>query len=69
MSCPICEKDTDQAYRPFCSKRCADVDLSKWLGGGYAIPSSDPDDEDELIDALEKAVDAADDDPDLPRLS
>ena len=42
MSCPICERETDQKYRPFCSKRCADVDLAKWLTGGYAIPSDDP---------------------------
>jgi len=65
MACPICEKDTHAGYRPFCSKRCADVDLAKWLGGGYAIPSSDPDDEDALIDALEQA----ETDPDLPRPS
>ena len=55
MACPICEKDTNAAYRPFCSKRCADVDLAKWLGGGYAIPSDDPDEIDELEEALEKA--------------
>ncbi|SMD05899.1 DNA gyrase inhibitor YacG [Primorskyibacter flagellatus] len=55
MSCPICEKPTDPTYRPFCSKRCADVDLAKWLTGSYAIPSTDPDDVDELLDALEEA--------------
>ena len=44
MSCPICEKETDPKYRPFCSKRCADVDLAKWLTGSYAIPSEDPED-------------------------
>ncbi|MBC6441813.1 MAG: DNA gyrase inhibitor YacG [Rhodobacteraceae bacterium] len=38
MACPICEKDTDAKYRPFCSRRCADVDLGKWLNGSYAIP-------------------------------
>ncbi|HBD91189.1 MAG TPA: DNA gyrase inhibitor YacG [Gemmobacter sp.] len=38
MSCPICQKDTDPKYRPFCSKRCADVDLGRWLKGGYVIP-------------------------------
>ncbi len=38
MSCPICEKDTDQKYRPFCSKRCADVDLGRWMNGSYVIP-------------------------------
>ncbi len=37
-TCPICKKPTVQAFRPFCSKRCADVDLSRWLNGHYAIP-------------------------------
>jgi len=41
MTCPICAKETDAKYRPFCSRRCADVDLGKWLTGGYAIPSED----------------------------
>jgi endogenous inhibitor of DNA gyrase (YacG/DUF329 family) len=36
--CPICSKPTALAYKPFCSKRCADVDLNRWLTGGYAIP-------------------------------
>lgn len=38
MSCPICSKPSDPAYRPFCSKRCADVDLGRWLTGGYTVP-------------------------------
>jgi len=37
MTCPICAKETDPKYRPFCSRRCADVDLGKWLTGSYAI--------------------------------
>ena len=37
-ACPICGKPTEEAFRPFCSKRCADVDLHRWLSGGYAIP-------------------------------
>ncbi len=36
--CPICSKPSDSKYAPFCSRRCADVDLSRWLKGGYAIP-------------------------------
>ena len=36
--CPICRKPAEEAWRPFCSKRCADVDLGRWLGGRYAIP-------------------------------
>ena len=38
MACPICSKPADKAFRPFCSRRCADVDLSRWLKGSYAIP-------------------------------
>ncbi len=38
MACPICGKPTEQKYRPFCSGRCADIDLAKWLRGDYAIP-------------------------------
>jgi hypothetical protein len=44
--CPICGRPTDAHYRPFCSRRCADVDLSRWLSGAYAIPSRPDDDED-----------------------
>ena len=46
MSCPICANATDPKHRPFCSRRCADVDLAKWLGGGYAIPGEPVDEED-----------------------
>ena len=42
--CPICGKATVADYRPFCSRRCADVDLSRWLRGAYAIPSRETDD-------------------------
>lgn len=43
--CPVCEtRPADPQYRPFCSKRCADVDLSRWLKGGYAIPGRPADD-------------------------
>lgn len=36
--CPICTHPTHAEYPPFCSRRCADVDLSRWLRGTYAIP-------------------------------
>ncbi|MFI0395418.1 DNA gyrase inhibitor YacG [Paracoccus jiaweipingae] len=36
--CPICGKPADPKLRPFCSKRCADIDLARWLRGDYAIP-------------------------------
>jgi len=51
MSCPICTKDADPKYRPFCSKRCADIDLGKWLTGGYAVPGEEADTEDMQQDA------------------
>ncbi|MDP3854409.1 DNA gyrase inhibitor YacG [Phenylobacterium sp.] len=42
-ACPVCGKPAQPDYRPFCSKRCADVDLHRWLKGGYAIPVVDDD--------------------------
>ena len=36
--CPLCGKPVTEASKPFCSKRCADIDLGRWLKGGYAIP-------------------------------
>ena len=45
--CPICGKTSVQRYHPFCSVRCADIDLGRWLGGRYAIPASEADEEDE----------------------
>jgi endogenous inhibitor of DNA gyrase (YacG/DUF329 family) len=44
--CPICGKPTDPAFKPFCSKRCADIDLNRWLSGVYAVPVKEVDDED-----------------------
>ena len=41
-TCPICSKPQADSYAPFCSKRCADVDLGRWLGGVYAVPDDDP---------------------------
>lgn len=39
--CPICKKnEADTATRPFCSRRCADVDLQRWLTGAYVIPGA-----------------------------
>jgi endogenous inhibitor of DNA gyrase (YacG/DUF329 family) len=39
--CPICGKPSARAAYPFCSKRCADVDLNRWLSGSYAIPAAE----------------------------
>ena len=48
--CPTCGKPATAAHRPFCSKRCADIDFGRWLGGTYVIPAKpgeDDEDEDE----------------------
>ena len=36
--CPICGKPASGANKPFCSPRCRDVDLNRWLSGSYTIP-------------------------------
>ena len=57
--CPICGKMTDSMqYRPFCSKRCADVDLGNWLTGKYSVPAEEMDEEDikELEDSLYEEI-------------
>ena len=44
--CPVCAKPADLKVRPFCSKRCADIDLGRWLKEGYRVPTDEtPDDE------------------------
>jgi uncharacterized protein len=47
--CPICAKPMDEQYRPFCSRRCADVDLQRWFAESYALsgPPAEPEREDE----------------------
>lgn len=55
MSCPICGKPATPDYRPFCSRRCADVDLGRWLTESYRIPPP-----------TDAAEDTAEDDPETP---
>lgn len=43
MNCPICGKPATPDYRPFCSRRCADVDLGRWLTEGYRLPAASED--------------------------
>ena len=38
--CPTCGKPADPKYKPFCSRRCSEVDLQRWFTGGYAIPAA-----------------------------
>jgi len=44
--CPICGKASTSESRPFCSARCRDVDLNRWLSGSYAIPGRPSEDDD-----------------------
>ena len=53
MSCPMCQNPSAKTYRPFCSRRCADLDLLKWMNGSYAVPSQDPEDIEAAFDALQ----------------
>ena len=39
--CPICGKDEHPDYVPFCSKRCADIDLNRWFNGSYVIHTNE----------------------------
>lgn len=50
MTCPICGKETEAKYKPFCSRRCADVDLGRWLKGSYAIPVTEEEAQDDRPD-------------------
>ena len=56
MSCPICGEETARAYRPFCSRRCADLDLAQWLNGAYAVPSRDPEDIEKALEETERSL-------------
>jgi endogenous inhibitor of DNA gyrase (YacG/DUF329 family) len=44
--CPICRRKSLPRLRPFCSERCADVDLGRWLTDAYAVPAEDGDEDD-----------------------
>ena len=43
--CPVCRKPASEKDKPFCSPRCADVDLHRWLSGSYAIPAGSDEEE------------------------
>lgn len=45
--CPICRRTSDAHYKPFCSARCANVDLSRWLNESYRIPTRPEDNEED----------------------
>jgi uncharacterized protein len=58
--CPICRKPAVDAFRPFCSKRCADVDLNRWFTGAYVVAGKEEEDE----DGSGRQAPAAKDEPD-----
>ncbi len=49
--CPICREPMDADFQPFCSKRCADIDLARWLGGTYVIAGGQEDADEDGDDA------------------
>ncbi len=55
--CPICDKRSQEKYHPFCSKRCADLDLGRWLSGGYAIAGQEDAEEDGALPLQEQHLD------------
>lgn len=62
LACPICGKDAVEAYRPFCSKRCADIDLARWFTGGYAIAGREDDEGDSATPEEQRKPSEDDDD-------
>ena len=51
LRCPTCGARTDRKSHPFCSSRCADIDLGRWFRGNYAIPAFDSAD-DTIVETL-----------------
>jgi uncharacterized protein len=65
--CPICGKPADAVLRPFCSKRCSDVDLHRWLSGVYVVPVTQDEEEDERRQEAEQEQDDGSDDDEARR--
>jgi hypothetical protein len=68
--CAQCRKHpVEAAYRPFCSKRCADVDLGQWLKGGYVISggATDTEEDESGLGGGPGQPELTEDDPEAPR--
>ncbi len=65
--CPICQHPSVYQYRPFCSRRCADIDLSRWMTGKYAVAggNADEDEDGDQARAADAARSIARNDPDV----
>ena len=56
--CPVCGKPSTQADHPFCSSRCADIDLNRWLSGSYVIPAEPAaEDDDDAVSTEDSSED------------
>ncbi len=64
-ACPICKKPAEVKFKPFCSARCADIDLHRWLSESYTIPVKADETEDEGDENPAKAAENAGDKGDL----
>lgn len=53
-ACPVCGKPAVEKHRPFCSRRCALIDLSRWIGGNYRVPTQGGDDPEEDRPSLDE---------------
>jgi endogenous inhibitor of DNA gyrase (YacG/DUF329 family) len=51
--CPICGKPSAPAFAPFCSQRCKDIDLNRWLSGVYVVPAKDEPEADDEASEVE----------------
>ena len=56
--CPSCGELGQEKYQPFCSRRCADLDLAKWLNGSYSVPVVEVNESD--LDELERTIENCD---------
>ena len=54
VKCPICGKDPETRYAPFCSKKCADVDLGRWLKGSYVVHTDEKPEDISLVQEEEE---------------
>jgi hypothetical protein len=52
--CPICRAPVARDHAPFCSRRCADRDLARWLGGEYRVPTDDTPSSEDIEEAFQK---------------